>query len=405
MDWMPVLRDFYKGTRVAVRVYDGVSVTHTFAAKSIEPDLAPALIPGALNCEAALGFILTEEQLFFGYVKVEPGEGLLLVGPTSAFKLEQPAVAKIMKKAGISSVFLGEAAHYLQTLPPYTLEESKHLLALLDALVNGQSGRTPARLDAPPGAPPRDPPPVRTAYIEHISPDLERELLSYVQYGRTDLLDALFAKWRKDPETVPVISGDAVRSLKNIFIQALGIVSRTALRGGLDYDTVMELSTYFLIKIEELTEYGDITNHLHRMFMTFANRVRFANATPAGGSLNVQKIKNVIFSRLHEKVTPTIIAEILKMDLSYLCKHFKAKTGKTISAYVHEVKIEECKRLLESSKASLLEIATGLGYSSQNYLASTFKKVTGMTPTEFRGRNRAESGMIETRDGQAHPLH
>jgi AraC-like DNA-binding protein len=72
------------------------------------------------------------------------------------------------------------------------------------------------------------------------------------------------------------------------------------------------------------------------------------------------------------------------MSDSYLCRHFREETGKTITEYINEVKVDECKQLLITTGMPLSQISEQLGFSSQNYFHTVFKKQTGMTPYEFR---------------------
>lgn len=58
----------------------------------------------------------------------------------------------------------------------------------------------------------------------------------------------------------------------------------------------------------------------------------------------------------------------------------------TLSQYIQEQKIEKAKSLLKTTDRSILEIATYLGFSSQGYFQNVFKKLTGMTPKEYRNQ-------------------
>jgi len=72
------------------------------------------------------------------------------------------------------------------------------------------------------------------------------------------------------------------------------------------------------------------------------------------------------------------------MSVPYICRHFKDQTGKTISTYIQEVKVEESKRLLLHSNKSIFDISTQLAFSSPKYFSMIFKKIVGLTPDEFR---------------------
>jgi AraC-like DNA-binding protein len=156
--------------------------------------------------------------------------------------------------------------------------------------------------------------------------------------------------------------------------------------GILDYDTVIEISSRYLKRVEQLDEYASVILLLKQMLLDFAQKTgqsRLLTNTPV-----VKKISRDVSAYLYEKTSPAAIAHRLGMSASYLCRHFKQETGKTISAYINEVKMTEGKRLLESTDLSLVEISAQLGYSSQNYFHRVFKKTTGLTPAEYRNSLR-----------------
>lgn len=88
-----------------------------------------------------------------------------------------------------------------------------------------------------------------------------------------------------------------------------------------------------------------------------------------------------------ESLTIPAIAQNMYLTPTYICKIFKNKTGKTINQYITEVRIEKAKWLLKEEKIKLLEISNRVGYLSPNHFAKTFKKMTGMNPSEFRERH------------------
>jgi len=74
----------------------------------------------------------------------------------------------------------------------------------------------------------------------------------------------------------------------------------------------------------------------------------------------------------------------LHQDYNYLSKLFSEIEGKTIETYFIAQKIERVKELLVYNELSLSEIAFKLNYSSVAYLSNQLKKVTGLTPSNFK---------------------
>ena len=80
----------------------------------------------------------------------------------------------------------------------------------------------------------------------------------------------------------------------------------------------------------------------------------------------------------------TYLSGLLGKDYSYLSNAFSMAESTTIEKYIIFQKIEKAKELLTYNEHSLGEIAEKLGYSSSQHLSAQFKKVTGMSPSEFK---------------------
>jgi YesN/AraC family two-component response regulator len=111
-----------------------------------------------------------------------------------------------------------------------------------------------------------------------------------------------------------------------------------------------------------------------------------------GSARTIERIKNVIVELVHYSQDglktnySDYIAEKLKKDYTYLSNLFSESEGTTIEKYIIRQKIERVKELLEYGELTLSEIAYQVGYSNVAYLSGLFKKVTGMTPSQFKER-------------------
>ena len=74
------------------------------------------------------------------------------------------------------------------------------------------------------------------------------------------------------------------------------------------------------------------------------------------------------------------------LSASYVCSVFKNETGKTLSQYITDYRMEKAKRLLADPRYRISDISSQVGYSDGNYFGKSFKKHTGMTPSEYRER-------------------
>ena len=104
----------------------------------------------------------------------------------------------------------------------------------------------------------------------------------------------------------------------------------------------------------------------------------------------IEEIKKLIITLLHtdmEKSDTNLSTHLenkLGKDYTYLSSLFSSKENITIEHFYILQKIEKAKELLKYDELTLSEIAYKLGYNSVNHLSSQFKKITGLTATEFK---------------------
>lgn len=111
----------------------------------------------------------------------------------------------------------------------------------------------------------------------------------------------------------------------------------------------------------------------------------------------IDRIKTLIIERIHHADTPEenintsdYLARELGHDYSYLSNLFSSTEGITIEKYIINQKVEKVKELLTYDELSLSEIAYRLAYSSVQHLSNQFKKVTQLTPTQFKKLTKKE---------------
>ena len=76
------------------------------------------------------------------------------------------------------------------------------------------------------------------------------------------------------------------------------------------------------------------------------------------------------------------------MSESTFTRHFKAATGYTPLAYVQALRIEEAKQILETSEISVEDVALEVGYDDVPYFRQLFRRLTGLTPADYRRKFR-----------------
>ncbi|MBU1821714.1 MAG: helix-turn-helix domain-containing protein [Bacteroidetes bacterium] len=104
----------------------------------------------------------------------------------------------------------------------------------------------------------------------------------------------------------------------------------------------------------------------------------------------IKKAQEYIETHFHERITVDQLAYILALSRRNFERRFKKATGNTIAEYMQRVKIEAAKKNLESGKRSVNEVMYEVGYNDTKTFRETFKKITGLSPVEYRNKYNRE---------------
>lgn len=215
--------------------------------------------------------------------------------------------------------------------------------------------------------------------------DQEIRELSSIQNGDVDQLSK---SWDEDYiGRVGILAKDTLRHCKNLGIVLVTIAARAAIAGGVISEIAFSLSDSYINKIEEAQNpeaaiaLGRQAEYQYTLLVKEQKDAREKTAAQKASHVpdsRISRCKDYIFSHLHGKISTSEIAGALYMNASYLSELFKKKEGITISEYILQEKLKLVKNMLIYSRYSYIEIANYLGFTSQSYLGSKFKKATGI---------------------------
>lgn len=101
-------------------------------------------------------------------------------------------------------------------------------------------------------------------------------------------------------------------------------------------------------------------------------------------------IKNII-SYINQNIAADLtnlnIAQKFSYHPNYINRTFKNSTGKTIKAYITELRLSNAKRLLKTTGLSIYEISELCGFESYSYFIKKFRTVQGISPLKYRKQN------------------
>lgn len=103
---------------------------------------------------------------------------------------------------------------------------------------------------------------------------------------------------------------------------------------------------------------------------------------------DIALVKSYIKAHLSEKINLESLADMVFLSPGYLSLIFKQSTGDTVSHYIISQRIDEAKRLLETTNMKVNQICEKVGIDNVSYFGQQFKMICGMSPSEYRKRKK-----------------
>ena len=137
-----------------------------------------------------------------------------------------------------------------------------------------------------------------------------------------------------------------------------------------DRETAVMISKYFAIDI------GRDSQSQFAIFQTQRNH----------NDPGIRQVQDYIEKHYDDRITVEELASILLLGRRTFERRFKEATNNTPLEYTQRVRIEAAKQFFETSKKNVSDVMYDVGYSDAKAFRDVFKKVTGITPIEYRNR-------------------
>lgn len=182
---------------------------------------------------------------------------------------------------------------------------------------------------------------------------------------------------------VGTLAADQLRHEKNMAIVLVALGCRSAIAGGVLPEVAYSMSDAFIQRVEELQDIGKVTALARQSEVEYCKAVRNLTAARGRNPL-VGQCKELVFQRLHTKITVQELADSLGIGADYLSRIFIREEGMKLTDYIIREKIEAAKKQLRYTDTGYEVIAHSLGFSTQSHFGQAFKKWVGMTPGQYQ---------------------
>ena len=177
-------------------------------------------------------------------------------------------------------------------------------------------------------------------------------------------------------------AADPLRNAKNYGIIMNTLLRKAAEKGGVHPVYIDQTSSDFAQKLEKAPSLSAVSALMKEMFRTYCRLVRRHSLRQY--SPVVQKSILIIDADLSADLSPKLLAQSQGITLVYLSSVFKKETGKTLSEYIRQRRMEYAAYLLETTNLQVQTISLHCGIMDAQYFSKLFKQTTGKTPLQYR---------------------
>lgn len=183
------------------------------------------------------------------------------------------------------------------------------------------------------------------------------------------------------------LSKDPLQNMKYHFTISTALVARFCIGSGMTTEEAYSLSDVFIMRADECKNIEEVRAIHYEMIEEYTRKMRILRNSRLYSKRILQAVE-YISSHLHRRILIEDVADAVGITPAYMSRLFKSEMKMSFTEYVNQQKIEEALGLLRYSDYTDSEISNLLSFSSQSYFIKTFKKITGMTPHEYKKKYR-----------------
>lgn len=218
----------------------------------------------------------------------------------------------------------------------------------------------------------------------------EKAILSALEAGNRERIEELL---RLDSDIGctapcygnPAIDGDTIREIKNGMIIQNTLCRIAAEKGGVPPRYLHNISEKYILLIEYQVDPDVLNKEIGTMmlkeYLDLVLRLSVKDYTQL-----IKSVAYYISENIQEPLSLSKIADYFHVNPSHLSREFKKETMVNLTDYINQQKINLAKLFLLQNDHTIMDVSDMLNYNSSSYFSKTFKKVTGISPKEYKNQ-------------------
>jgi len=177
-------------------------------------------------------------------------------------------------------------------------------------------------------------------------------------------------------------SGGNFAEIKSRIFELLALISRAAVDAGGNPDEVFRLNHNFYQQAAVTANIDELCFLLTELMNKYIDSL-FSFSSIKYTDV-VSKAKHYMRRNFQRKITLDEVAKHVFLTPTYFSKIFKQETGQSFNTHLNDLRIGKSKQLLLGSELRLVDIANFSGFEDQSYFTKVFKRMTGLSPSEYK---------------------
>ena len=207
----------------------------------------------------------------------------------------------------------------------------------------------------------------------------EKELMDRIRTGSIPEVKALLNEFIGH---VLFSEGGQIDAVRIHSIELTTLLSRVAMEGGADPDSIYRLNSQFLKQLYEEQELEELCLLMLEVLERFMQSM-FREQDK--GNPHIRRALRYMCDHYSEHLELDQTARYVGLSPSYFSTLFRQTVGISFRDHLNRIRVEESKRLLLDRQHTLADIAVSVGFPDQSYYCKVFKKIVGVTPGKYRG--------------------
>jgi len=223
----------------------------------------------------------------------------------------------------------------------------------------------------------------RETQMHHSPYQQEQLLIGYIRDGNLPMIERFINTPNQSGSRIGKLSDNELRQAQYLAVILTYQASRAAIQSGMFEADALNRSDAFIQKIDKETSPQAVIELIQEALRDWTKAVHEI-LIRQNFSSPIRACLEYMYEHLHSRITLDELASVSGFSVPYLSAIFKKEVGENISKYLLRLKIKTAQEMLLNTKHSTKDIGFYLNFCSQSYFIRCFKKITGITPREFR---------------------